>query len=83
MSDNKKFVDEAWNSAHVLRDDGLSYPAYTEQITFLLFHLRRPDIAGDAACAGAGRTRSGRGGFCPSGRRISEAKKVARLIFPI
>ena len=27
----------AWNYAHVLRDDGLSYMAYTEQITFLLF----------------------------------------------
>ena len=25
------------NFAHVLRDDGLSYMAYTEQITFLLF----------------------------------------------
>ena len=33
----KKIVDKAWNFAHVLRDDGLSYMAYTEQITFLLF----------------------------------------------
>src|SRR5207244_1584595 len=30
-------VNKAWNFAHVLRDDGLSYMAYTEQITFLLF----------------------------------------------
>ena len=30
-------VNKAWNYAHVLRDDGLSYMAYTEQITFLLF----------------------------------------------
>jgi hypothetical protein len=30
-------VNKAWNIAHVLRDDGLSYMAYTEQITFLLF----------------------------------------------
>ena len=37
MSDTKKIVDKAWNFAHVLRDDGLSYMAYTEQITFLLF----------------------------------------------
>lgn len=31
-------VNKAWNFAHVLRDDGLSYMAYyTEQIAFLLF----------------------------------------------
>ncbi len=33
----QQIVNKAWNSAHVLRDDGLSYMAYTEQITFLLF----------------------------------------------
>jgi hypothetical protein len=33
----KQIVDKACNFAHVLRDDGLSYMAYTEQITFLLF----------------------------------------------
>lgn len=37
MSDTKQIVDKAWSFAHVLRDDGLSYMAYTEQITFLLF----------------------------------------------
>lgn len=36
-NDTKKIVDKAWNVAHVLRDDGLSYMGYTEQITFLLF----------------------------------------------
>jgi hypothetical protein len=30
-------VSKAWNFAHVPRDDGLSYMAYVEQITFLLF----------------------------------------------
>lgn len=30
-------VNKAWSFAHVLRDDGLSYMGYTEQITFLLF----------------------------------------------
>lgn len=34
---SKQIVDKAWNFSHVLRDDGLSYMAYTEQITFLLF----------------------------------------------
>jgi len=33
----EQIVNKAWNYAHVLRDDGLSYMAYTEQITFLLF----------------------------------------------
>src|SRR3954452_1204426 len=33
----QQVVSKAWNFAHVLRDDGLSYLAYIEQITFLLF----------------------------------------------
>src|SRR5689334_3577469 len=36
-NDSQQIVAKAWNFAHVLRDDGLSYMAYTEQITFLLF----------------------------------------------
>jgi type I restriction enzyme M protein len=34
---SQQIVAKAWNFAHVLRDDGLSYMAYVEQITFLLF----------------------------------------------
>ena len=34
---SQQIVSKAWNFAHVLRDDGLSYMGYTEQITFLLF----------------------------------------------
>ncbi len=30
-------VNKVWNYAHVLRDIGLSYLDYVEQITFLLF----------------------------------------------
>lgn len=41
MNDNgnhsQQIVNKAKSYAHVLRDDGLSYLAYTEQITFLLF----------------------------------------------
>ncbi len=37
MSNSQQIVNKAWNFAHVLRDYGLSYMAYTEQITFLLF----------------------------------------------
>src|SRR5712691_10161160 len=36
-TDTQQIVSKAWNFAHVLRDEGLSYMAYTEQITFLLF----------------------------------------------
>ncbi|WP_295392626.1 class I SAM-dependent DNA methyltransferase [uncultured Thiodictyon sp.] len=33
----QQIVNKAWNFAHVLRDDGLSYMGYTEQISLLLF----------------------------------------------
>ncbi len=36
-TDTQQVVSKAWNFAHVLRDDGLSYMGYVEQITFLLF----------------------------------------------
>ena len=36
-NDTRKIVNKAWRFADLLRDDGLSYMAYTEQITFLLF----------------------------------------------
>jgi type I restriction enzyme M protein len=29
---SQQIVNKAWNFAHVLRDDGLSYMGYTEQI---------------------------------------------------
>ena len=38
-TDTSQIVNKAWNYAHVLRDDGLSYMAYTKQITFLTFLL--------------------------------------------
>ncbi|MEI7911943.1 MAG: class I SAM-dependent DNA methyltransferase [Verrucomicrobiota bacterium] len=41
MSNNHQtasaLVQKVWNYAHLLRDDGLSFMDYTEQITFLLF----------------------------------------------
>src|ERR1039458_7131783 len=36
-TNSAQIVNKAWSYAHVLRDEGLSYMAYTEQITFLLF----------------------------------------------
>lgn len=34
---NEQLVAKVWNYAHVLRDQGISYGDYIEQITFLLF----------------------------------------------
>ena len=37
MSSPGALVNKVWNYAHVLRDDGVSYGDYVEQITCLLF----------------------------------------------
>lgn len=37
MSDSKALVDKLWNYCNILRDDGLSYGDYLEQLTYLLF----------------------------------------------
>lgn len=37
MSQSNTIVNKLWSYCHVLRDDGLSYQDYLEQLTFLLF----------------------------------------------
>ena len=37
MADSKHLVQKLWNYCDILRDDGLSYGDYVEQLTFLLF----------------------------------------------
>ena len=32
-----EIVNKVWNYAHVLRDDGVGYGDYIEQITYLIF----------------------------------------------
>ncbi len=37
MTIDSALVNKVWNYAHVLRDQGIGYGDYVEQITFLLF----------------------------------------------
>ena len=37
MSNSNALVQKLWNYFNILRDDGLSYGDYVEQLTFLLF----------------------------------------------
>jgi len=37
MSSSSALIQKLWNYCHILRDDGLSYGDYLEQLTFLLF----------------------------------------------
>jgi type I restriction enzyme M protein len=34
---SQQIVQKLWNYCHILRDDGLSYGDYIEQLTYLLF----------------------------------------------
>jgi type I restriction enzyme M protein len=36
-TDSSTIVQRVWNYCHVLRDDGISYGDYVEQLTYLLF----------------------------------------------
>ena len=37
MSPSSQIVQKLWNYCNVLRDDGMSYGDYVEQLTYLLF----------------------------------------------
>ncbi len=37
MTEPQQLVQKLWNYCNILRDDGLSYGDYVEQLTFLLF----------------------------------------------
>jgi len=37
VTDQQALVQKLWNYCNVLRDDGLSYGDYIEQLTYLLF----------------------------------------------
>jgi len=52
MNSSPQLIQKLWNYCNVLRDDGLSYGDYVEQVTFLLFlkmadEQRRPPCNGE------------------------------------
>ncbi len=50
QNETGRIVEKAWGFAHVLREEGLSYLAYIEQITFLLFLKMAHEIAEREPC---------------------------------
>jgi type I restriction-modification system DNA methylase subunit len=52
---SERIVKKLWSYCQVLRDDGLSYQDYLEQLTFLLF-LKMADERADAYRRAAGRS---------------------------
>jgi len=49
---NEQLVSKVWNYAHVLRDQGISYGDYVEQITYLLFlkmDAEREELLGETS----------------------------------
>lgn len=48
MSNSPQLVQKLWNYCNILRDDGMSYGDYVEQLTFLLF-LKMDDERREAA----------------------------------
>src|SRR3954470_21319009 len=45
MKQSQQIVQKLWSYCTILRDDGLSYPDYVEQLTYLLF-LKMADERG-------------------------------------
>jgi hypothetical protein len=48
MSNPQQLVSKLWNYCYILRDDGLSYGEYVEQLTYLLFGSLAPARSGFA-----------------------------------
>jgi hypothetical protein len=58
MSNPQQLVQKLWNYCNILRDDGLSYGDYVEQLTFLLFLKMADEQAKNyiRACGQGGQT---------------------------
>ena len=72
-------VQKLWNYCNVLRDDGMSYGDYVEQLTFLLF-LKMADERGQTADAESGTLRNLNAGETWDGAIFAENRfKFGRL----
>ena len=49
MSPTSQIVQKLWNYCNVLRDDGMSYGDYVEQLTYLLY-LKMAGEGGSLVC---------------------------------
>jgi type I restriction enzyme M protein len=47
---SNRIAQKLWSYCNVLRDDGLSYQDYLEQLTFILFLKLADERAGCSAC---------------------------------
>ena len=68
MTDSTAIIQKLWNYCNVLRDDGLSYQDYIEQLTFLLF-LKMADEQRSRRSAAVDRPRAARLAVADSSRR--------------
>ena len=94
MSDSATIVQKLWNYCNVLRDDGLSYQDYIEQLTFLLFlkmadEQTRPPFSRPAhhprrsrLAVTAARRRRSRSPLPPYPGRAGQAARNARRHLP-
>jgi type I restriction enzyme M protein len=55
MAESSQLVQKLWNYCNILRDDGLSYGDYIEQLTFLLFLKMADEREGRVGKRGVGR----------------------------
>ena len=69
MSTQNGLVQRLWNYCNVLRDDGLSYGDYVEQLTYLLFLKMADEQTKPPFIAAAGRP--GRARLAVAARRAT------------
>ncbi len=70
-----EIVNKVWNYAHVLRDDGIGYGDYVEQITYLIF-LKMTDEREQAGAPSPQPSPGGRGSIVPAKYNWSELIKL-------
>lgn len=78
MSNPQQLVQKLWNYCNILRDDGLSYGDYDEQLTFLLF-LKMADERSKPAFSRSQSIRRGHADRDGSGETDEHFGRVGRI----